>query len=126
MFYWSYKLMIHYSLPLNNHFIDLVIFNANCAPGMVNKMLTPSPLFHPHWMKKLFFVLQKLVKRAEKNIFLLVFVCFRFTEISYFLSFPSKENLRKQHLSANAYFCINMKFSYTIAGRKYETSYVVL
>ena len=68
--------------------------------------------------EKIFFVLQKFVKRAEKIIFSLVFICFRFTEISYFLSFPSNENVRKQHLSANAYFGVNMKFSYILAGRK--------
>ena len=71
-------------------------------------------------MKKRIFVLRKFVKRVEKIIFSLVFVCFRFTEISYFLSFPLMENVRKQHLSANAYFCINMKFLHTIAGCKDE------
>ena len=71
-------------------------------------------------MKKRIFVLQKFVKSAEKIIFSFVFVYFRFTEISYFLTFPSNENVRKQHLSANAYFCVNMKFSYMIAGRKDE------
>ena len=70
-------------------------------------------------MKKRIFVLQKFVKRTEKIIFSLVFICFRFTELSYFLSFPSNENVRKQH-SANAYLCVNMKFSYTIAGCKDE------
>ena len=63
------------------------------------------------------FVEQKFVKRAEKIIFSLVFVCFRFTEISNFLSFPSNEKVRKQYLSPNAYFCINMKFSHMIAQR---------
>ena len=77
-------------------------------------------------MKTRTFVLRKLVKRIEKIIFSLVSVCFRFTEISYFLNFPSNENVRKQHLSANAYFCVNMKFSYTIAVRKDEIFYVVL
>ena len=71
-------------------------------------------------MKKRIFVLPKLLKRAEKIIFSLVFVCFRFTEISHFLSFPSNENVRKQHLFANAYGCVNMKFSYTIATGKDE------
>ena len=71
-------------------------------------------------MKKRIFVLRKFVKRAEKIIFSLIFVCFRFTEISYLLSSPSNENVRKQHLSGNAYFSVNMKFSYTIAGRKDE------
>ena len=35
---------IHCPLPLNNHFIEPVIFDSSCAPGMVNKMQTPSPL----------------------------------------------------------------------------------
>ena len=58
-----------------------------------------------HSMKKRIFVLQKFVKSAEKIRFLFAFVCFRITEISYFLSFPSNENVR------NVYFCVNMKFS---------------
>ena len=66
--------------------------------------------------EKRIFVLRKYVKSAEKITFSFAFVCF--TEISYFLSFPSNENVRKQHLSANAYFCVNMTFSYMIAGRK--------
>ena len=66
------------------------------------------------------------MKRTEKIIFSLVFVCFRLTEISYFLNFPSNENVRKQHLSANAYSWVNMKFSYTTAVRKDEVLYVVL
>ena len=77
-------------------------------------------------MKIRIFVLRKFVKRTENILFSLVFVCFRFTEISYFLNFPSNENVRKQHLSANAYSCVNMKFSYTIAVRKDEIFYVVL
>ena len=74
-------------------------------------------------MKKRIFFLRKFVKRVEKIIFSLVFVCFRFTEMSYFLNVPLNENVRKQHLSANTYLCVNMKFSYTIAGRKDEMSY---
>ena len=70
-------------------------------------------------MKIRIFVLRKFVKRTEKIIFSLVFTCFRFAEM-YFLNFPSKENVRKQHLSANAYSCVNMKFLYTIAVRKDE------
>ena len=68
--------------------------------------------------KKEFFFLRNYVERTEKIIFSSVFVCFRFTEISYFLDFPSNENVRKQHLSGN--FCVNMKFSYTIVGLKDE------
>ena len=79
-----------------------------------------------HCMKIRIFVLQKFVKMIEKIILSLVFVCFRFTEISYFLNFFSNENIRKQHLSANAYSCVNMKFSYTIAVRKDEIFYVIL
>ena len=96
--------------------------------GIIRKLaiLRSSPsyirhhLVYTHCMKKRIYVLRKFVKRAEKIIFSLVFICFRFTEISYFLSFPSNENVRKQYLSANAYFYVNMKFSYTIAGRKDE------
>ena len=64
--------------------------------------------------------LRKFVKKTEKIIFSLVFVSFRFTEISYFLNFPSNENVRKQHLSANAHSCVNMKFLYAIAMCKDE------
>ena len=69
--------------------------------------------------EKRIFVLRKYVKSAEKITFSFVFVCF--TEISYFLSFPSNENVRKQHLSANVYFCVNIKFSYMIAGCRIVT-----
>ena len=79
-----------------------------------------------HCMKKRIFVLQKFVKRTEKIIFLLFFTCFRFTEISYFLNFPSNKNVRKRHLFANAYSRLNMKVSYKIAVRKDEIFYVVL
>ena len=53
--------------------------------------------------KKKNLVSRKFVKKTEKTIFSLVFVCFCFTEISYFMNFPTNENVRKQHLSANAY-----------------------
>ena len=75
-----------------------------------------------YYIKIRIFVLRKFVKRTEKIIFSLVFVCFRFTKI-YFLNFPSNENVRKQNLSANAYSCVNMKFSQTRAVCKYETLY---
>ena len=64
----------------------------------------------------------RLMKISEKDRKDDIFVCFRFTEISYFLSFPSNENVRKEHLSANAYFCVNLNFSYTIAVRKMSFS----
>ena len=79
-----------------------------------------------HYMKIRIFVLRKFVKRTKNILFSLVFVCFCFMEISYFLNFPSNQHVRKQHLSANAYSCINMKFSHTIVERKDETFYVVL
>ena len=78
------------------------------------------------WMKKIFFILQKFMKRTEKIIFSLVFVCLPFTEISHCLNFPSNGNVRKQQFSANAYFYVNMKFLYMIAGRKDEIFFVVL
>ena len=59
-------------------------------------------------------------------MFPLVYVCFRFTEISYFLNFPSNEIARKQHLSLNVYSWVNMEFSYTIAVLKDEVFYVAL
>ena len=60
------------------------------------------------------------LKRTEKIIFSLVFMYFRFREISYSFNVPSKENVRIQHLSANAYSCVNLKFSYMITVRKDE------
>ena len=77
-------------------------------------------------MKIRIFVWRKFVKGTEKIIFSLVFACSRFTEISYFPSFLWNENIRKQHLSANAYSCVNMKFSYTITVRKNEIFFIVL
>ena len=66
------------------------------------------------------------MKRTEKIRFSLVFICFHFTGISYFLNFPSNENVRKQDLSENAYHCVIMNFSYTIAVRKDKILYEVL
>ena len=94
---------------VSNHFRLTASSHSYCTPSVSNGL---------HCMKKVIFVLRKFAKRTEKIIFSSAFVCFRFTEISYFLSFSSNENVRKQHLSANAYYCVNMKFLYTIAGRK--------
>ena len=69
------------------------------------------------------FRLTKICERAVKTIFSLVFAFLRFTEISYFLRSSSNGNVRKQHLSANAYFSVNMKFLYAIAESKDEMSY---
>lgn len=57
-------------------------------------------------------------------MFPLVFVCFRFTEISYLLNFPSNKIVSKLHLSLNVYPWVNMNFLYTIAVRKDEVFYV--
>ena len=50
---YSCKLIIHYSLPLNNHSTEPVIFHTNCVPSLVNKMnLIPtfsSPGKFPKW-----------------------------------------------------------------------------
>ena len=110
------------------HYYSSILYSTIVKQGNGTKIVEGWVIFTRSWrcMKKIIFVLRKFVKRAEKIIFSLVFVCFHFTEISYFLSFPSNENVRKQHLPANAYFCINMKFSYTIAGRKDEIFHVVL
>ena len=73
------------------------------------------------------FRLMKICEKDRKDIiFSLVFEYFRFTEMSYFLNFPSNENVTKQHFSASAYFYVNMKFSYKIPGRKDEIYYAVL
>lgn len=62
--------------------------------------------------KKKVFLLRKFVKRTGKIIFSLAFICFRFTEISNFLDFPSNENVRNQYISSKAYSCVNMKVLY--------------
>ena len=109
--------MRHQGKVRQNIFYKIYLWVMNCY-------LPLTVIFH--CMKIRIFVLRKFVKRTEKIIFSLVFVCFCFTEISYFLNFPSNENVRKQHLSANAYSCVNMKFSHTIVVRKDEIFYVVL
>ena len=60
---------------------------------------------------------EKKFKKKAEIIFLIVFVCFRF--------FLSKENIRNEHLSANAYSSVNIKFLYIIAVPKDEIFYVV-
>ena len=72
------------------------------------------------------FPLTEICEKGRKDHVFVSFCMFPFTEISYFLSFSLKENVRKQHFPANAYFCINMKFSNAIAGRKDEIFYLVL
>ena len=66
------------------------------------------------------FRLTKICEKDRQDHISLLFACFRFTEISYFLNFPSNKNVRKHHLSANAYYYVNMKLSYTVAVRKDE------
>ena len=82
------------------------------------------PFYSLHENKK--FRVTKICEKERKYHISLVFVCFRFTEISDFLNFPSNKNVRKQHPSANAYSCVNMKFSYTKAARIDEIFCVVL
>ena len=76
-----------------------------------------------HQKNVIFVIIDIFSYRTEKIKFSLFLVCFRFTELSYFLIFPSSENVRKEHLSTNAYSCVNMKFWYTIAVRKIATWY---
>ena len=88
----------------NHFFVYNILFSILSSPYRLLYLQWYNSKHSATVWKKKFFVLQKFVKRAEKIIFALVFVCFCFTEISYFLSLPSNENIRKQHLSANAYF----------------------
>ena len=90
----------------------------NCAKECQLKRTKPRWVKDNTAFKKEFSSDGNLWKRQKRSFFSSAFVCFRFTKISYFLNFPSNKNVRKQHLSANAYFCINMKFSYMIGGRK--------
>ena len=60
-----------------------------------------------HCMKKELYFTKLCEKNIKYHIFL-VFVCFRLTEILYFLNFPSNKNVRKQHLSVNAFSHVNM------------------
>ena len=75
-----------------------------------------------HCMKKRIFVLRKFVNRTEKIIFLSVFVYFRFTFHGniIFYELPFKQKCKKVAFSANAYPCVNIKFSFTTAERKDE------
>ena len=57
----------------------------------------------------------RLIKICERDRKDHIFVSFRM-----FRNIPAKENVRKQRLSANEYFCVNMKFSYSLACRKDE------
>ena len=72
-------------------------------------------------MKIIVFVLE--IGKIEKIIFSLVFV----VSVSRNIIFSElSENVRKQHLFANAYSCVNIKFSYAKAVRKDEIFFVVL
>ena len=79
-----------------------------------------------HCMKKKNFRLRKICEKGEKYHIFFSFYMFSFYENIIFFNFPSNENVRERYLSANAYSCVNMKFWYTIAGRKDENFYVVL
>ena len=64
----------------------------------------------------------RLTKICEKDRKDQIFISFRMFSFhgNIIKNFPSNENVRKQHLSANAYSCVKMKFSYTIDVRKDE------
>ena len=82
------------------------------SPHDNTRILIKMSIYITAW-KNEFSSYEILWKRQERSILEM--------GISYFLNFPSNENVRKQHLSASAYFCVNMKFSYKVAGRKHET-----
>ena len=69
------------------------------------------------------FRLTKICKKDRKDH--LFFVSFRMFSFHGNI-FSELSMKRKQHLSANAYFCVNMKFSYTLTGRKDKILFVVL
>ena len=72
-------------------------------------------------------ILSAYEKKCRKDHICVCFCIFPFHGIIlYFLMFPSNENVRKQHLSTNAYFCVNVKFPYVIGGRKDEIFCVAL
>ena len=76
------------------------------------------------------FYLSKTCEKDWKYHIFLSFCMFpfhgNFFYVLYFLNFPSNENIRKQHHPAHAYACVNMKFLYTVAGRKDEIFYAIL
>ena len=113
----TFKLLFDTVVPLFKFFCELFLTIWNIFLHFFHFFFSFSCFFTP-W-KKEFFVLRKFLKRTEKIIF-----CFCFTEILYFLSFPSNKNARKQGLSANAYSCVNMTSLYTIAGNKHKVFYV--
>ena len=82
-------------------------------------------LINTAWKTKNF-RLTKICEKDRKDHVFVSHCMFPLQEIPNYLIFPSNENVRKQHLSANAYSCINMKFSYTVAVRKDDIFYVVL
>ena len=66
------------------------------------------------------FRLTKIFEKCRKDH---NFVCFRVFPFHGYIMFSElsfKRKLRKQHLSANTYFRVNMNFSYMIAWRKDE------
>ena len=72
------------------------------------------------------FCLTKICDKNRKDHIFISFRMFLSHGNIIFLNFPSNENVRNQHLSANAYSCVNMKFSYKKARYKDEIFYVVL
>ena len=97
------------------------------------------PIYFPHhrFARSLFterktlhenknFCLTKICEKDTKDHIFISFRMFPFHGNIIFLNFPSKENVRKQHLSTSAYSCVNMKFLYMIAMRNDEIFYLIL
>ena len=107
---------INYYIPKRKRKL-LVVFDDMIVAIMANKNFPAiiRELYITAWKKEF----SSFWKGQKRSFFLLVFVrsffhCIMF--ISYFLNFPSIKNVRTQYLSANAYSCVNMKFSYLIDG----------
>ena len=80
------------------------------------------PEIAPHENKN--FRLTEICEKDRKDHIFISFCMLPFHGNIIF--FFSDENVRKQHLSANVYSCISMKFLYAIAVRKNKIFYVVL
>ena len=64
------------------------------------------------------FGLTKICKKGRKDRIFISFRMFSFHGNIIFSELSFKWNVRKQHLSTDAYSCVNMKFLYTISARK--------
>ena len=68
--------------------------------------------------EKMNFRLTKICEKGRKDHAFVSFLMFPFHRNIIFSELSLKKNVRKQHLSANAYFSVNMKFLYMLARRK--------